>query len=197
MLDYNETSSKEELLSLLGDRCGMSAFVLLRTLNVPIRGAYVLKLIRIFSKKRYEEYERVYNIIFTHCSFYICAHLGNFLLNKILYDDICEIQYKAYINAGVYFSCSVRHSEQEKEWLIEEMEKRFKDYSPVLEGGVQEIAIHDVLINITRAIGFKCAGKINTVHFIRTAIEADPMWSLIHPLEFVDQYKKIKKNKVQ
>ena len=115
-MNYNETSSKEELLSLLGDRCGMSAFILLRTLNVPIRGAYVLKLIRIFSEKTYEEYHRIYNVAFTHCSIYICAHLGNFLLNKsdISFYDIRDIQQKAYTNAGFFFHTALGIQKKKK-----------------------------------------------------------------------------------
>ena len=192
-MNYNEASSKEELLSLLGDRCGMSAFILLRTLNVPIRGAYVLKLIRIFSEKTYEEYHRIYNVAFTHCSIYICAHLGNFLLNKsdISFYDIRDIQQKAYTNAGVYFSHSGRHSKEEKEWLLDEMVKRYEDYSPGFVSDVQEIEINDVLSNIISSIGLKSVGKKNTVLFIRKAIEDDPMWSIIDPLIFIEQYKKI------
>jgi len=191
-MNYNETFSKEELLSLLGDRCGMSAFLLLRTLNVPIRGAYVLKIIRIFSEKTYKKYHRIYNIAFTHCSIYICAHLGNFLLNKanIRLSEILNIQEKAYINAGVYFSHSAKYSEEEKEWLIEEMEKRYEDYSPAFVSSVKEIEINDVLSNITSAIGLENVGKKNIVLFIRKAIEDDPMWGIIEPLKFIDQYKK-------
>jgi len=71
------------------------------------------------------------------------------------------------------------------------MVKRYEDYSPGFVSDVQEIEINDVLSNIISSVGLKSVGKINTVLFIRKAIEDDPMWSIIDPLIFIEQYKKI------
>ncbi len=96
---YFISKTKEELLFWLGEAICMSAFKITISLKPPKKGALVLKVIKVFSKAKYNKYHEIWNNLFAESMFYVLEKL------KGAFNSWAKIQHPEYILKQANVSC--------------------------------------------------------------------------------------------
>jgi len=181
---YLSAETSDDLLLSLGEACCIAAFSIVKIFGLPRRGALILRIIKVFSKKSYDRYLYLYNFTFSHCLIYITRKMRKTIELEIgpQAEDIAK---RAYVYGGSYLGFILRYSQEDNDALLHEIKKRLEDYP-----GRKIIDEEILLKNIIDGIGRKIRPEQIAI-FFRETIAHDPLYG-VEPFRFCERYVSLK-----